>query len=168
MAQIDLSQGRNASMTDGDWSLRAISLAAHTYRRKCNRSLKAVKHSICSRTWNLELGLFFSSLHQIRERFHKRSKNRTTEGDFFEIRTWIDPGSRWERVGKIKKNQKIKLEESKNQSSSGKTVPVFPSLHPIQKLKVMSSSYIRNATDWMLTSVHLNKLFLLRQDLNSC
>ena len=129
IALIDLSQLRDASMSEEQWSLRAIRLASHTYRRKCNRSLKAETFDLFQ---DLELGLFFSSLHQIRERFHKRSKNRTTEGDFFEIRTWIDPGSRWERVGKIKKNQKNQTgriqESSSDKTQSSPTV--FPSLHP--------------------------------------
>ena len=53
IALIDLSQMRNDPMSEEERSLRAISLAAHTYRRKCNRSLKAETFDLFQ---DLELG----------------------------------------------------------------------------------------------------------------
>ena len=125
IALIDLSQLRDASMSEEQWSLRAIRLASHTYRRKCNRSLKAETFDLFQ---DLELGLFFSSLHQIRERFHKRSKNRTTEGDF-SLKS--EPGSTQDPDGRgLEKSKKIKKSNWKNprilQRQNSPSVP-FPS-----------------------------------------
>ena len=103
IALIDLSKMRNTRMSKEVKSLRAISLAAHTYRRKCNRSLKAETFDLFQ---DLELGtrtfLLVTPPDQ-REIPQKVQEPHHRGGLFFEIRTWIDPGSRWERVGKIKK-----------------------------------------------------------------
>ena len=115
-------------MSEVQWSLRAIRLASHTYRRKCNRSLKAETFDLFQ---DLELGTWTFLL--VTPTDQREIPQKVQEPHhIFETRTWIDPGSRWERVGKIKKkskNQNGRIQES-SQLQNSKTVPVFPSLHP--------------------------------------
>ena len=134
IALIDLSQLRDAWMSEVQWSLRAIRLASHTYRRKCNRSLKAETFDLFQ---DLELGTWTFLLvtppdqreipQKVQEPHHRGGLLWNQNLD----RPRIPMGEGWKNQKKIKKNPPSYKTAKQSQCS----------LPFIQKLKVMSSSY---------------------------